>query len=145
VIVGEGSRTYTAGLTALAAELGVADRITWTPPRRDVDGVFAALDVLTLCSAFGEGFPNVVGEAMACGTPCVVTDVGDAAWVVGDTGRVVPIGDAGALARAWSELLPSLGCPSLAERCRARIVAEFGLDALVRNTQTALARLERSA
>jgi glycosyltransferase involved in cell wall biosynthesis len=145
VFVGRGADGYVAELAALAAELGLADRLMWAAPRQDVTAVFAALDVLTLCSAFGEGFPNVVGEAMACGTPCVVTDVGDAAWIVGDTGRVVPVGDADALARAWAELLPSVGCAALAERCRARIVGEFGLDALVRNTEAALARLEPCA
>ncbi|AHG91035.1 glycosyl transferase group 1 [Gemmatirosa kalamazoonensis] len=144
VFVGEGPAAYVDGVTALATELGVADRIKWSPPRRDVEAVYNALDLLTLCSRFGEGFPNVVGEAMACGTACVVTDVGDAARVVGDTGESVPIGDHAALADAWARSLRVARDADVRERCRERITANFDLASLLRNTEAALARLDAS-
>ena len=64
-----------------------------------------AIDILTLSSQAGEGFPNVIAEAMACGVPCVVTDTGDCRKVVADFGIVVPVRDPQALAAGWREML----------------------------------------
>jgi glycosyltransferase involved in cell wall biosynthesis len=98
--------------------------------------VTAALDISVLSSTV-EGFPNVVGEAMSCGVPCVVTDVGDCAWIVGDTGRTVPARDSQSLANAMAELiaLGPDGRRGLGERARQRIAKDFALDAVVRQYQ----------
>ncbi len=100
--------------------------------RDDVPRLTAALDISTSSSSWGEAFPNVLGEAMACGVPCAATDVGDAALIVGDTGRIVPRDDPQALARAWEELLslPEGERRALGRAARARIREHFDMNAV---------------
>ncbi|HEX8130266.1 MAG TPA: glycosyltransferase [Pyrinomonadaceae bacterium] len=101
--------------------------------RADTHNLIAALDVCSLSSSHGESFPLVVGEAMACGVPCVVTDVGDAAKLVGTTGFVVPPRNPEALAHAWRELIrlgPS-GRAQLGEAARERIRENFLLAPVI--------------
>jgi len=100
--------------------------------RRDVPQLMAALDLLVSFS-HGEAFPNVVGEAMACGVPCIVTDVGDCSYIVGDTGRVVIPGDSNSLALAIKEVisLPLNIRMELGKRARARVKEEFSIENIV--------------
>lgn len=135
--VGQGEPGLASELRALAAELGLAERVIWSAPRRDVRALMNGLDVLVLASGFGEGFPNVVGEAMACGTPCVVTDVGDAASIVGETGLVVPPDDPAAMAAAWRKMLSRTRGEraELGRRARERVRERFGVDQLVESTE----------
>lgn len=84
---------------------GIRSRIHLLGRRRDVPRLTAALDLASSSSFYGEAWPLAIGEAMACGVPCVVTDVGDSALIVGRTGRVVPPKKPEALVEAWHELL----------------------------------------
>lgn len=140
--VGAGPAAAMARLQAMAADLGLGDRVLWTGGRSDMAAVYNALDVLVLPSAYGEGFANVIGEAMACGTPCVVSDVGDSAYAVGDLGWVVPKRDPAALATALTAALDAVAAGSVdAAALRARIVDGFSLPRLVDRTEEALVRL----
>jgi len=92
----------------LAAEIalaGIRDRCYLLGRRSDMPRIQASLDIATSSSAYGKAFSNAIGEAIAAGIPCVVTDVGDSAAIVAPTGRVVPTRDPGALARTWQSLL----------------------------------------
>ena len=107
---------------------GLKDRIHWLGRRGDVAAVNCSLDV-AVCSSVTEGFPNVVGEAMACGVPCVSTDVGESAAVVGPTGRIVPIQDPHALANGILELLnlPPESRAELGHAARQRIADRYDI------------------
>lgn len=120
-------------LRQLIQELGIFNQIHLLGERKDIPRLTAALDIAASASAYGEGWPLVVGEAMSCGVPCVVTDVGDSGWIVGDTGRVVPPRDSAALANAWKELidLGSEGREALGKAARARIIECFSIESVV--------------
>lgn len=118
VLAGKGVESTNPMVDKWIRNAGLENVVRLLGMRSDIPRLTAAFDVATI-SSWGEAFPNVIGEAMACGVPCAVTDVGDAAYIVGDTGLVVPPGDMRALASAWNELLSK----SPRER------AEFGVAA----------------
>lgn len=141
VCVGDWPTADRPGLDALARRLGLEDRVVWAGFRRDMSAVYGALDLATLTSSFGEGFPNVVAEAMACGVPCVATDVGDAAFILGDLGWVVPPRNPRALADAWIAALARESTPEIRSRRRRRIEENFDLELMIDRTEHALAAL----
>lgn len=141
--MGSGPPDYTAHLRHMAQELELEDRIWWAGAFDDMPAAYSAFDVATLSSSFGEGFPNVIGEAMACRRACVVTPSGDSAHVVGDTGIVVEPRNPEALASGWRRMLTlsSSERARLGQSARSRIVSEFGRHLLVGRTEQALAAL----
>jgi glycosyltransferase involved in cell wall biosynthesis len=108
----------------------------------DVKAAYNSFNIATLSSSFGEGFPNAVGEAMACGTPVVATDIGDARWIIGEFGEVVPPGNPDLLCAGWTRLRMRLVRDSgLREATRGAIVANYGVDAMLGRTETILSQL----
>ena len=140
VCIGDGPAGYADALKLQAETLGLTKQLIWAGARDDMTAVYGSLDIASSSSSFGEGFSNTIAEAMACGVPCVVTDVGDSALIVGDTGSVVAPGDQSALAAAIGRLadLPPEERLILGEACRARVVSEFGIDRLIQRTEQAL-------
>lgn len=133
VLIGRGMSPGNADLMALIDNLGLRGRILLAGPSDDVPAVMNALDLHVLSSC-AEGFPNVVAEALACGTPCVVTNVGDAAHIVGATAPVVPPEQPEALAQGVAAALDDIaarGREAVGAPGRARVLAEFDLAHMV--------------
>jgi glycosyltransferase involved in cell wall biosynthesis len=133
VLCGRGVDVHNRQLASIIGDNGLERRLHLLGERSDMQFVTAALDI-ACSSSLGEAFPNTVGEAMACGVPCVVTDVGDSAVIVGNTGSVVPPRDDRAFARAVLGLLdmPEKERRDLGARARQRIVDNYSLDHVVR-------------
>ena len=96
--------------------------------------VMNALDINVLSSSYGEGFPNVVAESMACGTPCVVTDVGDAPLIVGKTGWIVPPNNPKKLAKILELAINQIGNKNWSKKCknaRLRVEKKFDISNMI--------------
>ena len=134
VLVGSGLRSSNPQIMRWIAQRGLTDYVQLLGQRNDIPNIMNALDLHVLSSS-AEGFPNVVAESMACGTPCVVTDVGDAAYIVGDAGWVVQPLDAEALAEAIATNLPVvMDCEQssyYSSRAKNRIKENFSIELMV--------------
>lgn len=144
LLCGQGFTAEDAGLAARLESLGLRGRIRLLGRRADVEDIYPVLDVLALSSAYGEGFPNVLIEAMACGVPCAVTDVGDSRAIVGEVGVAVPVQDPAALAAGIGQLLAG-DRESLRQRARARVLAEYTLQRMCERYQDFYAALAAGA
>jgi glycosyltransferase involved in cell wall biosynthesis len=137
-----------ASLLAVAAALpqvkvisvGLGTQNLMAPPnvrtlglRHDMPSLYSAADLALSTSAFGEGFPNIIAEAMACGLPVVATDVGDSKAIVGESGTIVLPHDSVAMVNAIAVLLaePLQGRRQRSRACRAWIESQFSLSKAV--------------
>ncbi len=133
LLVGTAVSPENATLSAWIRSAGLEGCVHLLGRRTDTPRLYAAMDLFCLSSSHGESFPQVVGEAMASGVPCVVTDVGDAAEIVGETGRVVGPGRAEDLASACERVLrlPAAERRSLGEAARRRIRDRYAIQSVV--------------
>jgi glycosyltransferase involved in cell wall biosynthesis len=109
------------------------DRFYFLGERADVPSLMQAMDVLCSSSAWGEAFPNVLGEAMASGVPCVATDVGDSSHVIDNTGIIVQPSNSEAIESGLSAMLLKTKDERVAmgKAARARIESVFALPGIV--------------
>ena len=144
VLCGGGITPEDAQLRAWIEAAGVQGQTHLLGLRGDVPRVTAALDIATCCST-SESFGLTLGEAMACGVPCVTTALDGPMALVGDLGRVVPVGDAEALAAAWQEMLclTANQRQQWADRARRRVEDEFSLQQMVRGYESLYREFER--
>jgi len=113
----------------VTSELSKNPAIRFLGERSDIPKIMSALDIVVSSSAWGEGFPNVIGEAMASKVPCVVTDVGDSAYIVGKYGRVCPVGDDQCIASSLLQLIENKQERKTAgNQARKRIKENYSMD-----------------
>lgn len=132
IMMGAGVDDQEGPVARAVLNAGLQKHITLLPPTDKPERIYPAMDILVMPSLWGEGFPNVVGEAMASGVPALVTNVGDSASIVGKTGFVVSKGDPEMLAVRVREAI-ALGRPglrALGVQARERIVTKYDLSSL---------------
>ncbi len=130
-------------LTTWIHEADLVQNVHLLGCREDMPAINNALNLAVSASAYGEGFPNVLGEAMACGVPCVVTDVGDSARIVGNTGRVVPPRDPAALAQQMLHmvLMDTSERLALGRAARKRVEENYSMESIAAQYTTLYRRL----
>lgn len=122
-------------LRELSRQMRLDKQVIWGGARQDMPAVYSAFDISS-SSSYGEGFSNAIAEAMACERACVVTDVGDSATIVGETGWVVPAGSPDALASAWRRALTLTAAERtvIGIQARQRIVELFSVERMLQDT-----------
>jgi glycosyltransferase involved in cell wall biosynthesis len=130
VLAGRGIDRANSRLVLMIEQLGISGSVRLIGEVTETEALYPAFDVLGLSSAWGEAFPNVLGEAMACGIPCVATDVGDARQIIGDTGYVVSPSRPLELATKLLAILnvDQTDYATLSRRARQRIKEHYSLD-----------------
>ncbi len=134
VLCGDGIGPENQELARWIQQAGIREHCKLLGVREDMPRLMAALDIATSSSSYGEGFPIILGEAMACGVPCVATDVGDSALILGATGRVVAAQQPQSLAQAWNQVLElsQEQKSRVGREARQRIEQNFSLPVIVR-------------
>lgn len=147
ICCGDGITEDNQPLRNILSNSGVDVEVQLLGRRDDIADIMSAADLVVLSSAYGEGFPNVIGEAMACERICVVTDTGDSARIVADKGKTVPPRDPGAMERAIEEVrqMPVADRLQMGREARMRIQSHFALDHIVGQYESVYRRLNENA
>jgi glycosyltransferase involved in cell wall biosynthesis len=113
----------------VTSELSTNPAVHFLGERSDIPKIMSAIDIVVSSSAWGEGFPNVIGEAMASEVPCVVTDVGDSAYIVGKYGRVCSVEDDQCIASSILQLIENKQeRKTVGKQARKRIKENYSMD-----------------
>ena len=135
VLVGSGLTRENSEVSAMIDSFGLGNRIHLLGECADMPRIVAGFDVFCLTSAYGEGFPNVLGEALACGVTCVATDIGASREILEGVGRIALPRDPASVSAEMDVLLSlsSADLKSAGLRCRERVLQRFSLQGIARN------------
>jgi len=138
VVIGKECERYTKLLKEMVIAK-IALNFKWIGAKTNIENYYNLMDIYTSSSVYGEGFSNTIGEAMSCGVPCVVTDIGDSKLIVGTCGLVINKCSPDEINNAWVKIRHL----SLAERfklgknSRTRIIEHYSIEKMVRLTEDA--------
>lgn len=136
ILAGSNINKYNISLVSEINRLKLHKHVKLLGQIKEIPNVMTYIDVYVQSSGYGEGFPNIVAEAMACKTPCVVTNVGDASLIVGKTGIVVPPNNSMKLSKAIEKMIVTLGTNKwnkIRISSRLRIRNKFSIDQMIRS------------
>ena len=134
ILVGTNINKSNSELTSLIKELKLSHKIKLLGKKNNISQIMNGIDIYIQSSSYGEGFPNVVAEAMSCGTPCIVTNVGDASHIVGKNGWVVPPNNEIKLARTIDSISDKIGSKKwnmISEDARMKIKDKFSIKKMI--------------
>jgi len=134
ILVGSNINQNNIDLVSQIKKLRLFDRVKLLDKNNNISEVMNGLDIHVLSSSYGEGFPNVIAESMACGTPCIATDVGDSAVIVGKTGWVVPPKNPNKLSKAIKNAFDEIGTSKWNKKCikaRLTIKEKFSINKML--------------
>ena len=146
ILIGSNIDNNNIILTSEIKKLKLSKNVKLLGQNDNILQVMNGLDILVQSSRYGEGFPNVIAESMACGTPCIATDVGDAAFIIGKTGWIVPPNNSIKLAKAIEKRLKEIGTKNWNKRCfeaRLRIKKNFTVSKMLQSYNEVWSRAER--
>ena len=128
ILAGRDINSDNQKLVQQCSQYGLNSRLHLLGERKDIPAILNAMDIFSLTSE-NEAFPNVIGEAMACGIPCITTDVGDIARVIGNTGQVIKNPTPSQLAFAWLEWMDAgtIWRTELGQRAAERIQRYYSI------------------
>ena len=130
VCVGKGNINIKNKLINLSKNLNIYNNIAFIDSCDDMNIFYNQLNILTLTSEFGEGFSNAISEALSCNIPCVVSNVGESANIVGSDKYVFKKKDYISLSKKWEEILKIQEYDT-----RTRIIRKYSLDNMINKTE----------
>ena len=134
ILVGARMNKNNIELNSLIKKLNLSDKVKLLGQNKNIPEIMNGIDIYVQSSSYGEGFPNVVAEAMSCGTPCIVTDVGDASYIVDKIGWVVPPNDEIRLSKIIDRIANQIGTNKWKKRskdARLRIKQNFNIKKMI--------------
>ena len=146
ILVGRKVSKHNKELNSLIKKFQLSDKVKLIGQSKNIVQILNGIDIYVQSSSFGEGFPNVIAEAMSCGIPCVVTDVGDSSYIVGKTGYSIPPCDPKILAKTIEKAINQIGTKQWNKKkyeSRLRIKNNFNIKKMINNYNNLWAKFER--